>query len=204
VTDGIKNIPGGKLHIFSYLFHEHLLGKQMWTEVIRNDEKLTEFTELNYNFNHQRFIPISFEVLPGDQFITRCVWSSTHKNTTTVGGASTRDEMCLLAILYYPDARRKSCNSALTDSLSCEYPCNELPWRSILKPGTISSQYIYMLGGASVILVLTVIGTAVFFVLRRKRDVKKNDEDVQELLSGKEDEEEFIDDNPNLKNSKIF
>jgi len=40
--------------------------------------------------------------------------------------------------------------------------------------------------------------------LRRKRDVKKNDEDVQELLSGKEDEEEFIDDNPNLKNSKIF
>jgi len=163
VTDGIKNIPGGKLHIFSYLFHEHLLGKQMWTEVIRNDEKLTEFTELNYNFNHQRFIPISFEVLPGDQLITRCVWSSTHRNTTTVGGVSTRDEMCLLAILYYPDARRKSCNSALTDSLSCEYPCNELPWRSILKPGTISSQYIYMLGGASVILVLTVIGTAVFF-----------------------------------------
>jgi len=208
VTNGIKNFPGEKLHVFSYLCHEHLLGKQMWTEVIRNNEKFAELgRELNYNFNNQRFIPISFDILPGDQLITRCVWSSTHKNVTTFGGESTRDEMCIQAILYYPSAKRRYCSTNVTSTLSCEYPCNEQLWSDILKPDqdhTVGGQELYYFGITGfVILMVGIIGLMVFLIMLRKMKkgnvsdemkVKKDDEAVQELLSEEnQDEEDFQD-----------
>ncbi|CAF2918621.1 unnamed protein product [Rotaria sp. Silwood2] len=52
-----------------------------------------------------RFILDSYcpaEATQGDEFATRCVYSTTNKTDITLGGERTKDEMCLHYFLYYP------------------------------------------------------------------------------------------------------
>jgi hypothetical protein len=102
-TNLLSNLPGGNLTVFAYFLHCHYIGHQIWTEHYRNNA-LFEYigTNCNWNFNEQQFIPANVTILPGDELVTHCVWDSTSRNTTTLGGESTGNEMCLNLLLYYP------------------------------------------------------------------------------------------------------
>ncbi|CAI5473052.1 unnamed protein product [Closterium sp. Yama58-4] len=58
----------------------------------------------NSDFASQQTIPTTpeFELLPGDELRTSCVWESTARTNVTVGGPSTEDEMCIDYLIYYP------------------------------------------------------------------------------------------------------
>ncbi|CAL8141888.1 unnamed protein product [Orchesella dallaii] len=72
---------------------------------IRDNEELPWIiAENNYNFNYQqnRVLRNEIQILPGDTMITRCAYETTDRNgSVTVGGFSTRNEMCNGFLWYY-------------------------------------------------------------------------------------------------------
>jgi len=83
----------------------HLFGKQIWVEIFRGGELLTDFAVLlYYDFNSQKFVPLNFTTEPGDLFRIHCVWNTLDSNVSITGGETTQNEMCLFPVLYYPKA----------------------------------------------------------------------------------------------------
>ena len=71
----------------------------------------------NYDFNFQASRvpqPGRGKVLPGDELILECEYSTKSRQTPTFGGLSTREEMCLGFILYYPRSALADCRSLPT------------------------------------------------------------------------------------------
>ncbi|CAI5491469.1 unnamed protein product [Closterium sp. Naga37s-1] len=56
------------------------------------------------NTNWQQVQPIypQFQLLPGDELKTTCVWDSSSRSQVTPGGPATSDEMCVGYLIYYP------------------------------------------------------------------------------------------------------
>ena len=54
------------------------------------------------------------KILPGDELILECTYSTEKRQSATFGGLSTREEMCLGFILYYPRAKLADCRSLPT------------------------------------------------------------------------------------------
>ena len=49
-----------------------------------------------------RYLARERSVLPGDLLSVECTYDTTERETTTLGGTSTRDEMCSMFLSYYP------------------------------------------------------------------------------------------------------
>lgn len=66
-----------------------------------------------YDYRYQQFHQLANEttVLPGDYIITDCAYDTTHRKRTTFGGYSTKQEMCLSFITYYPKIDLAGCYS---------------------------------------------------------------------------------------------
>ncbi|XP_059817525.1 DBH-like monooxygenase protein 2 homolog [Hypanus sabinus] len=75
--------------------------------------------DMNYDFDLQewRALQEPVSVSRNDVLITECVYKSTDRTTITKGGLSTREEMCLAFLMYYPRMEIVSCMSqvSLTD-----------------------------------------------------------------------------------------
>lgn len=74
-------------------------------------------SDSGYDFNFQASRdPAGGErlVLPGDELIMDCQYETARREEVTFGGLSTRDEMCLGFILYYPRSRLADCRSLPT------------------------------------------------------------------------------------------
>ena len=52
-----------------------------------------------------------FVSLQGDHLIAQCVYNSEGRTTITLGGLTTREEMCLVFALYYPRVDMSLCHS---------------------------------------------------------------------------------------------
>ncbi|CAI5987478.1 unnamed protein product, partial [Closterium sp. NIES-65] len=79
--------------IIGSVLHLHTLGRQVrHKRTVKGD------------FASQQTIPTTpeFELLPGDELRTSCVWDSTARTNVTLGGPSTEDEMCIDYLVYYP------------------------------------------------------------------------------------------------------
>lgn len=50
-------------------------------------------------------------VLPGDALVTECTYSTIDRQKPTLGGYSTKEEMCMAFVIYYPRTELASCNS---------------------------------------------------------------------------------------------
>lgn len=50
-------------------------------------------------------------ILPGDGLITECTYSTQDREKPTLGGYSTKEEMCLAFVLYYPRIQLAGCYS---------------------------------------------------------------------------------------------
>ncbi|GJP60413.1 hypothetical protein CLOP_g17637, partial [Closterium sp. NIES-67] len=87
------------------ILHQHNIGRQMYTEVIRGGSEVATINRIDYyDFASQQTVPVlpEFELLPGDELRTTCVWDSTARETETKGGLAAEDEMCVDYLVYYP------------------------------------------------------------------------------------------------------
>jgi hypothetical protein len=107
-------LPASGIKIISGVLHSHLAGRRMRLRHIRRGIELpTILADNHYDFNFQasRVPPTETIVLPGDQLITECDYDTTGRTEPTFGGLSTRDEMCMVFVLYYPRAALADCRS---------------------------------------------------------------------------------------------
>ena len=51
------------------------------------------------------------QVYPGDHLLLECEYDTARRTAPTFGGLSTREEMCLVFVLYYPRAPLADCRS---------------------------------------------------------------------------------------------
>ncbi|XP_021030429.1 DBH-like monooxygenase protein 1 [Mus caroli] len=105
--------PSG-IHVFAVLLHAHLAGKGIRLRHFRKGEemKLLAYDD-DYDFNFQEFQYLGEEqtILPGDNLITECRYNTKDRAVMTWGGLSTRNEMCLSYLLYYPRVNLTRCSS---------------------------------------------------------------------------------------------
>lgn len=98
-------LPATGVRAFAGFLHTHLAGRGVRLLHIRNDTELPWLLyDDNYNFNYQQIRILQEErlVLPGDSLINRCIYENTDtQGNATIGGFSTRNEMCNGYIWYY-------------------------------------------------------------------------------------------------------
>ncbi len=97
------------------LLHSHLLGRKLRLRHIRDGLELEAIAEDNaYDFNYQTSREVKGQILPGDDLIMECDYDSSQRVNYTIGGESTREEMCLAFLLYYPRRDVNFCVSGPT------------------------------------------------------------------------------------------
>ncbi|KAL1254708.1 hypothetical protein QQF64_016937 [Cirrhinus molitorella] len=108
-----SEMPSG-IHVFAVLLHAHLAGRAITARHFRQQVELQPLaSDDQFDFNFQEFQPLSQEriILPGDSLITECRYNTKGRMNMTWGGLSTRDEMCLSYLLYYPRVNLARCES---------------------------------------------------------------------------------------------
>jgi len=104
-ANATKLIPDSGITVLGALPHTHLQGRSLWTKIIREKKAVdylfnAEAFDFNYQFGNA--FPKPIQLYPGDELATQCVYSTTNKNEITLGGESTREEMCMHTFYYYP------------------------------------------------------------------------------------------------------
>lgn len=106
--------PETGISIISATLHSHVAGRKMKLRHIRNGIELNRIVEDdNYDFNYQQVRQLENEtnILPGDYIITDCAYETLGRKRPTFGGYSTKQEMCLSFITYYPKIDLAGCYS---------------------------------------------------------------------------------------------
>eukprot|EP00026_Physarum_polycephalum_P006528 Phypoly_transcript_06576.p1 GENE.Phypoly_transcript_06576~~Phypoly_transcript_06576.p1 ORF type:complete len:551 (+),score=51.01 Phypoly_transcript_06576:87-1739(+) len=92
-----------EITIFTSSPHMHYVGSQIWTSQWRNGTQISEFGRVEYwSFENQGQQLMSLTIKPGDRLNTHCIYDSRNKNTPTVFGPASTDEMCIHFLGYYP------------------------------------------------------------------------------------------------------
>ncbi|XP_049547177.1 MOXD1 homolog 1 [Anopheles darlingi] len=102
------------INIVSAALHSHVAGRKMSLRHVREGKELPRIVEDdNYNHNFQQIRQLENEtnVLPGDYLITDCAYETVGRRRPTLGGYSTKQEMCLSFITYYPKIELAGCYS---------------------------------------------------------------------------------------------
>ncbi|XP_066270632.1 DBH-like monooxygenase protein 1 homolog [Branchiostoma lanceolatum] len=107
---------GQPIHVFASMPHAHLAGTAVRTKLVRNGV-LQSYVgrDETYDFDLQEIRLLDPEVVvkEGDQLITECTYKTTDRTQVTVGGLSSREEMCINFIQYYPRIKLITCYTAL-------------------------------------------------------------------------------------------
>lgn len=116
LKEGMKDskLPKGGINVFAVLLHTHLAGRKTWVRHVRGDVELREIArDDHYDFNFQEYHSLRKEVhiASGDSLINVCIYNTEDRQTKTVGGLSTTDEMCLSFLMYYPKVNLTKCVS---------------------------------------------------------------------------------------------
>ncbi|MXQ86580.1 hypothetical protein E5288_WYG009401 [Bos mutus] len=105
--------PSG-IHVFAVLLHAHLAGRGIRLRHFCKGEEMRLLAyDDNFDFNFQEFQYLKEEqtILPGDNLIAECRYNTKDRAQMTWGGLSTRNEMCLSYLLYYPRINLTRCSS---------------------------------------------------------------------------------------------
>jgi len=98
-----KHIPKDGINMVYWFPHMHQIGHQIWVELIRDGKELLEIhRDDHYDFNKQQTYPVNVTLFPGDRLRMHCTFDSTARTSVTVGGESSREEMCVGIVQYYP------------------------------------------------------------------------------------------------------
>ncbi|XP_064399035.1 DBH-like monooxygenase protein 2 homolog [Halichondria panicea] len=113
------HLPSEGIQVFGNLLHTHLAGHGLVVDHFRDAEcglleQLEPIDEnRRYDFNYQQYtiLPKTVTVLPGDELKLSCFYGTSDKSQVTLGGESTRDEMCFSFLYYYPKTELDYCGS---------------------------------------------------------------------------------------------
>lgn len=93
------------INVFAHLPHTHLQGRELYTSIVR-DKKEIEYISYNKyydnDFQYVNYLNGEKTILRTDEVFVKCVYNTEDKDTFTVGGLGTQDEMCLDFLWYYP------------------------------------------------------------------------------------------------------
>lgn len=106
--------PEEGINIVSVTMHSHVAGRQMKLRHVREGQELERIIDdSNYDFSYQQVRQLRNEtnVKPGDYLITDCSYETLTRRRPTLGGYSTKQEMCLSFITYYPRIELAGCYS---------------------------------------------------------------------------------------------
>ncbi|CAF2078555.1 unnamed protein product [Rotaria magnacalcarata] len=104
-TEVTQSFPQSGITVLGAFPHTHLQGQSVWTKIIRNKkavEYLFNAEAYDFNYQFQNILSKPIKLYPGDELSTRCVYRTTNKDTITLGGEKTKDEMCMHVFMYYP------------------------------------------------------------------------------------------------------
>lgn len=110
------DVPPEGITVLFTIWHMHLMGRSIWTTVIRDGKEIFLGRNNYYDWNFQGkagYVPQGTRLYAGDRVVTRCVYSSVNDVTlakhggaiptiSTMYGEGTSNEMCFDFILYYP------------------------------------------------------------------------------------------------------
>ncbi|XP_012877099.1 PREDICTED: putative DBH-like monooxygenase protein 2 [Dipodomys ordii] len=114
-TDKFEEMNGAPVNdmiVASYLLHTHLAGRALRAVQYRNGKQLrTICKDDSYDFSLQetRDLPHLVDIKPGDELLVECNYQTLDRDSTTFGGISTINEMCLIFLFYYPRNNISSC-----------------------------------------------------------------------------------------------
>jgi len=117
-----KFFPPDGITVFGNMLHTHLTGHGLVVRHFRKSEcgLLEELEPIDenrrYDFNYQQvtLLPKPVKVLPGDSIQLQCFYRTTGIGNVTLGGESTRNEMCVSFLMYYPEIDLGACSSQST------------------------------------------------------------------------------------------
>jgi len=94
----------GKIHLFSYGFHAHIIGRELSTEIYRNGSLIDRKVDPEFDFNRQELLVLQPEIIvqQNDLISTTCIYNSMNRQNTTRGGFASSDEMCFNFVFFYP------------------------------------------------------------------------------------------------------
>ncbi|XP_069693146.1 MOXD1 homolog 2-like [Periplaneta americana] len=107
-------VPPRGIKMFAVVLHTHLIGRKVRLRHLRHGTELPPISEdSNYDYNYQEYrrLPTPVNIYPGDHLIAECTYNSEGRTTITLGGLTTREEMCLVFGLYYPRMDLSLCHS---------------------------------------------------------------------------------------------
>ncbi|KAL4218774.1 hypothetical protein ACF0H5_021361 [Mactra antiquata] len=128
LSEGFRQKNLSEITVVGAFQHSHLLGRAITTRHFRNGVELKPLIQdpyYDFDFQEVRLLPEERTVLPGDSFQVECNYNSEDRNDVTFGGLSTREEMCLTFIYYYPATDISFCLSQ-TSFNTLNYDYNEL------------------------------------------------------------------------------
>jgi len=98
-----NSFPPEGLKILSVFLHAHTLAAAIKLRLFRNGTELkTILDEPYYDFNYQDFTPVNVTLFPGDTLRVDCTYNSMSRTQPTPFGLSTREEMCVAFLAYWP------------------------------------------------------------------------------------------------------
>ncbi|XP_021710974.1 MOXD1 homolog 2 [Aedes aegypti] len=110
-----QSFPQEGINIFAVMTRTHLIGRQVKLRQIRGNEELQPIvhdTNVDPSYQDYRWLPTPVKALPGDSLIAECIYDSSSRKSITLGGMTTREEICLVLTLYYPRQQAlTSCHS---------------------------------------------------------------------------------------------
>lgn len=91
------------MNVFGTAMHAHNIGSVLWSEVWRDGAMAYELNRDDpYLFGSQHMNAVDLVIQPGDEVQTHCIYDSTDRTETTVGGPGTMNEMCWNIVTYWP------------------------------------------------------------------------------------------------------
>jgi len=106
--------PENGINIVSVVLHSHLAGRRLSLKHIRQGKELPRIVQDNrFDFDYQQSYTLEKEVkvLPSDDLITECIYSTQNRKKPTLGGLTIDQEMCLAFVMYYPRTSLAACFS---------------------------------------------------------------------------------------------
>ena len=102
-----NNIPAEGLKVFGSMLHTHETGVAVRTQHFRGGQEMPNIdSNPHYDFNFQQVVSIDPDRYPilkaGDSLKLTCTYNTLDRTAATKGGISTKDEMCMDYLWYYP------------------------------------------------------------------------------------------------------
>jgi len=106
--------PESGINVVSVVLHSHLAGRRLSLKHIRQGKELPRIVEdKHFDFDYQQSHNLEKEVnvLPGDELVAECVYSTLDRTIPTLGGYAATQEMCLAFVVHYPRTPLAACYS---------------------------------------------------------------------------------------------